>query len=159
MSEEKQPEQAEGGNEERKSGSKSLIIVIIMLVLAIGGGAAAYLLVFSGGGEEKVEKKKETKSALMALDPFVLNLAEPGRFLKVTMQLEIVDATQQPSVEARIPQLRDAVITLVSSKSAHAVASPEGKFQLKDDLLLRANQAMGEGVTFKSLYFTEFVMQ
>jgi flagellar FliL protein len=95
----------------------------------------------------------------MALDPFVLNLAEPGRFLKVTMQIEIADAALQPAVETRIPQLRDAVITLVSSKSADSVSTPDGKFQLKDDLLLRANQAMGEGVTFKNLYFTEFVMQ
>jgi len=53
---------------------------------------------------------------------------------------------------------RDAIITLVSSKSAEAVSSPEGKLQLKDELLLRANQSVGKDV-FKNLYFTEFVMQ
>lgn len=151
--------QEEGGQEHRKSGNKSLLIVIAMLLLAVCGGIAVYLTVFNNGQDAQTKKKKEIKSALMALDPFVLNLAEPGRFLKVTMQIEIVDAALQPSVESRIPQLRDAVITLVSSKSADSVSTPDGKFQLKDDLLLRANQAMGEGVTFKNLYFTEFVMQ
>jgi flagellar FliL protein len=88
----------------------------------------------------------------------VLNLSERGRFLKVTMQFELTSAANQALVAEKTPQLRDAIITLVSSKSVEAVSSPEGKFQLKDELLLRANQAMGKDV-FKNLYFTEFVMQ
>ena len=44
--------------------------------------------------------------------------------------------------------------------SINAIASPEGKFQLKDEILFRANQVMGgEKEAFKNLYFTEFVMQ
>jgi flagellar FliL protein len=109
--------------------------------------------------DKKDEKdKKEVKTALVALDSFVLNLAEQGRFLKVTMQLELVDAANLPLVTEKTPQLRDAIITLMSSKSVEAVSSAEGKLQLKDELLLRANQAVGKDI-FKNLYFTEFVMQ
>lgn len=145
---------------QNKSGRKGLLIVIIMLAAAIGAGGFAYMQFSqSKGGAEAKEDKRPTKSALIALDPFVLNLAEHGRFLKVSMQLEIADAAQEPLVNEKIPQLRDAIITLVSSKSAESVSSPEGKFQLKDEILLRANQAVGGGVTFKNLYFTEFVMQ
>jgi len=74
------------------------------------------------------------------------------------MQLEIIDAENGALVEDRIPQLRDAIITLLSSKSAESVSSPEGKLQLKDELLLRTNQAIGKNIV-KNLYFTEFVMQ
>ncbi len=74
------------------------------------------------------------------------------------MQFEIDDPSNQPLVNERIPKLRDSIITLLSSKSAESVSGPEGKFQLKDELLLRTNQAMGKDV-FKNLYFTEFVMQ
>jgi flagellar FliL protein len=147
-----------------RPGGNSLLLVIIIIILAVAGGGAAYFFLLSGKGghaenaKEKKEAKKEAKSSLVALDPFVMNLAEQGRFLKVSMQFEVADEANQPVVGERMPQLRDAVITLVSSKSADALASPEGKFQLKDELLLRANQAVGKDV-FKNLFFTEFVMQ
>jgi flagellar FliL protein len=95
---------------------------------------------------------------LIAMDPFILNLVDPGRHLKVNLQLELVDEKEEPKVKERIPKLRDIIIMLLSSKTLDAVSSPEGKFQLKDEILLRVNQAM-EKEMFKNVYFTEFVMQ
>ncbi|HTF99345.1 MAG TPA: flagellar basal body-associated FliL family protein [Nitrospirota bacterium] len=162
MAEEKEEGKAEEEkNDKSKKSNKSLFIVIGIIVLALAGGGAAFMLLAGGKGgkaEAKHEEKKEVKSALLALDSFVLNLAEQGRFLKVTMQLELADAATLPLATEKVPQLRDAIITLVSSKSAEAVSSPEGKLQLKDELLLRANQSVGKDV-FKNLFFTEFVMQ
>lgn len=164
MAEEKEDAQPdeEKATKSKKS-NKSLFIVIGIIVIALAGGIAAYSLLFSGKGgesaaEAKHELKKDTKTSLIALDTFVLNLAEQGRFLKVTMQFEVADQADLPLVTERTPQLRDAIITLMSSKSAEALSSPEGKLQIKDELLLRANQAVGKDV-FKNLYFTEFVMQ
>jgi flagellar protein FliL len=158
-------EDVHGGEEKEekpKPGNKSLILIIVVLVVALAGGVAAYLFLFSGShkpaAEAKKEEQKEVKTSLIALDSFVLNLSERGRFLKVTIQFELSDAANIPMVNDKMPQLRDAIITLVSSKSVESVSSPEGKFQLKDELLLRANQAMGKDI-FKNLYFTEFVMQ
>ena len=163
MAEEKEAAQSEEEKTTKtKKSNKSLFIVIGILVIALAGGISAYLLLFSGKGAvpeaKQHEEKKDIKTALVALDSFVLNLAEQGRFLKVTMQFELHNAIDQPLVTEKIPQLRDAIITLVSSKSADSVSSPEGKLQLKDELLLRANQSVGKDV-FKNLYFTEFVMQ
>ncbi len=144
-----------------KKSNKSLFIVIGIITLALVIAAAAYFVLFSGkdhAQEAKQEQKKEVKTALVPLDSFVLNLAEQGRFLKVTMQFELGNALDQPLVAEKTPQLRDAIITLMSSKSVEAVSSPEGKIQLKDELLLRANQSVGKNI-FKNLYFTEFVMQ
>jgi flagellar FliL protein len=145
-----------------KKSNKSLFIAIGIIVVALAGGIAAYALLFGGKSgstpESRHEEKKDVKTALIALDSFVLNLAEQGRFLKVTMQFELTDPANQPLVTDKMPQLRDAIITLVSSKSADTLSSPEGKLQIKDELLLRANQAIGKDV-FKNLYFTEFVMQ
>jgi flagellar FliL protein len=163
MAEEKEAAQSEEekGAKTKKRNNKSLFIVIGIIVVALAGGISAYLLLFSKGAAPEAkqhEEKKDIKTALVALDSFVLNLAEQGRFLKVTMQFELHNAIDQQLVTDKIPQLRDAIITLVSSKSAEAVSSPEGKLQLKDELLLRANQSVGKDV-FKNLYFTEFVMQ
>ncbi len=167
MAEEKddaQPDEEKVGKTTRsKKSNKSLFIISGIIVVALAGGVSAYSLLFSGKGGEsssdtKHELQKDTKSSLIALDSFILNLAEQGRFLKVTMQFEIADMANLPLVTERTPQLRDAIITLMSSKSAEALSSPEGKLQIKDELLLRANQAIGKDV-FKNLYFTEFVMQ
>ncbi len=162
MAEEKEDAQADDEKAVKaRSSNKGLFILIGIIVVALAGGLAAYFLLFSHKGESpeaKHEQKKDVKTALVALDSFVLNLAEQGRFLKVTMQFELSDAANQQLVTDKTPQLRDAIITLVSSKSAEAIASPDGKLQLKDELLLRANQSMGKDI-FKNLYFTEFVMQ
>lgn len=162
MAEEKEEGHAEEEKQSKsKKSNKSLFIVIGIIAVALIGGVAAFMLLSGGKGgkvETKHEEKKDVKTALVALDAFVLNLAEQGRFLKVTMQFELADAATLPMVNEKIPQLRDAIITLVSSKSSDAVSSPEGKLQLKDELLLRANQSVGKDV-FKNLYFTEFVMQ
>jgi flagellar FliL protein len=125
------------------------------------GGFIGYKLMASkgdGGGEE--QKIEKAVARVFALDPFVLNLADQGRYLKMTVQFELSDKSMMQSVQTRTPQLRDTIITLVSSKSLSSISSPEGKFQLKDEVLFRANQIMGmEKDIFKNLYFTEFVMQ
>lgn len=157
-------ETGQPGESQPKKGNKKLLFILIggVVLLLIAGGAGGYMFLADGkqkgsAGQEK-EKAARGKAVLFALDPFVLNLAEQGRFLKVSMQLELTDEASQASANERTPQLRDAFITLVSSKSADSLSSPEGKFQLKDELLLRANQAIGKDVV-RNLYFTEFIMQ
>lgn len=165
MAEEKdeaKPEEEEKESKSKKS-NKNLFLVIGIIVLALIGGVVAYtLLAGNKGGSHEAKKedkeKKEVKTALVALDSFVLNLSEQGRFLKVTMQFELADALNQQLVTDKMPQLRDAIITLMGSKTVESVSSAEGKLQLKDELILRANQAVGKDA-FKNLYFTEFVMQ
>ena len=145
----------------KKTNTKLIIIVAAALIVLIAGGFVGYTLLSGKGGEEEThEKHLKADTTIFALSPFVLNLSDHGRYLKVTIQFEIADESQQEIVKAKTPQLRDTIITLVSSKSLNSISSPEGKFQLKDEVLFRANQIMGmENDIFKNLYFTEFVMQ
>ena len=161
--------------EQPKKGSNiKMLIIIISAALVLGGGGFLSFMLMKGGepreeateAHEEVaedhgeahEGEKGNKNTLIAFQPFVVNLSVPGRYLKVTMQFEVNDRKDKGLVEEKSPVIRDTVITLLSSKSAEAVSGPEGKFQLKDELLYRANQAMGKEV-FKNIYFTEFVMQ
>lgn len=162
MAEKQEAPQEETPQPTKKKGSKTLIIIIAAatLVLSIGGFVGFKLLSGKHEGGEKEEPKVEAKTSILALDPFVLNLADHGRYLKITIQFEISDEALHETIAAKTPQLRDTIITLVSSKSLNSISSPEGKFQLKDEVLFRANQVMGMGKdVFKNLYFTEFVMQ
>ncbi len=161
--EEKEEVQPEKPRKPAKKGKKNLIIIIAAVAFILGaGGFVGYKFLLSGKGNEKGAEKKghAEKTTLVGIDPFVLNLADQGRYLKFTVQFELSDQKQQQLVTEKSSQLRDAIIMLVSSKSSQAVASAEGKFQLKDEILFRVNQIIGaENNVFKNLYFTEFVMQ
>lgn len=164
MAEEKKEVQQE--EEKPKKGKSKLIIIIgLVLVLAGGGGFFAYTKFFANKGSANIEEVKkeedlikEEEPLLFSLEPFVVNLSDRGRFLKITLKLELIDKRYKKLAEARVPQIRDAIITLISSKSAESISTPEGKFQLKDELLMRANSATGRDI-FKNIYFTDFVMQ
>ena len=163
MADEKNDIQGDAPVAAKKAGNKMLIIIIVVVTVVLGAGGFIGYKLLAGGKEDHAEQK-ETKemaqSEVIALDPFVLNLADHGRYLKVTIQFEISDKSMNDLVMSKTPQLRDTIITLVSSKSLNTISSPEGKFQLKDEVLFRANQIMGmEKDIFKNLYFTEFVMK
>jgi flagellar FliL protein len=111
----------------------------------------------SSGGEGK-EGKSATGVLMMPIDPFVVNLTDEGRFMKLSVQLEVKSRAMEPVIKEKMPILRDAIIILLSSKSIEAITGSEGKLQLKDEMLIRANQALGKEM-IKSIYFTEFVVQ
>ncbi len=155
----------EGSSETEKAspkglGMKTMIILGGLILILCAGGYLGYTLLFVEKSKaEKIEEKKaKEKMVLFSMDPFVLNLSDPGRHLKVAVQFELIREEDELKVKERGPKLRDTIIMLFSSKTTDSVSSPEGKFQLKDEILLRANQAMEKEV-FRNVYFTDFVMQ
>lgn len=157
------PEEEPEAEEGKKKGSKKMLFIIIAVaILLIGGGATTYFLVLSKPKEEKTEKKeaKQEEGVNFALDPFVVNLTDQGanKFLKISVQLELASNAVQEKAKAKIPQLRDAVISLLTSKSSDSLMTPEGKLQVKDEINVRANQILGPN-SVKNVYLTDFVMQ
>jgi flagellar FliL protein len=94
------------------------------------------------------------------LDPFIVNLADVPdvRYLKLTVKLEVDSDAVSADLSARVPQVRDAVLVLLSSKDVNAVRTTQGKFQLRDEITQRINGLLPKpGV--RSAYFTDFVVQ
>lgn len=113
---------------------------------------------------------------MYALDPKVVNLAEPGglRYLKATITLELwpledfssfeeEERTQAEekfleTIDDRRPKIDDIVTSLLSSKTFNEIATIEGKEQLKQELTTAINDSLGyRGVV--NIYFTDFVIQ
>ncbi|MEJ5226363.1 flagellar basal body-associated FliL family protein [Thermodesulfovibrio sp.] len=159
---------AEGEEAAPKEGGKKkgklLIIIILAVVVLLGGAAGAYFFLFSKGDDkDKAKTAKQTNVAQgvnFPLEPFVVNLMDQGgtKYLKVTVQIELADAKLMDTAKARTPQLRDAVITLLTNKTSEELITPEGKLMLKDEIKQRANQILGEGNVI-NVYLTDFVMQ
>ncbi len=61
-------------------------------------------------------------------------------------------------VEERKPQVRDAILLFMSSKSFDELRDLQGKLQLRADLIGRINALLALGEV-KTIYFTDFVVQ
>jgi flagellar FliL protein len=135
-------------------------------VLAVGGlGAAAWRLDVGriatrfGGGLTSA-RPVVTEGALEPLDPFIVNLADEDgrRYVKATLQVAFYDAEVPPEFRRRLPQARDLLLTLLSSKTFADVRTPEGKAVLRDEIVSRLNTVLNEDAV-KAVYFTEFIVQ
>ena len=94
------------------------------------------------------------------LDPFIVNLADvpESRYLKLTVKLELDRPEIAAELSTRIPQVRDTILILLSSKDTAGLRNPQGKFQLRDELTQRVNALLPKSGV-RSAYFTEFVVQ
>jgi flagellar basal body-associated protein FliL len=101
-----------------------------------------------------------TQGALEPMDPFIANLGDEDghRYLKATIQVEFYDPIIPPEFHQRLPQARDMLLTLFSSKSFADVRSPQGKAVLREEIVNRLNTVLAEDAV-KAVYFTEFIVQ
>lgn len=99
------------------------------------------------------------------IEPFVVNLADPGsrRYLRVSLKFKLRKREEsEPLLVARMPQVRDAVLMLLSGKTTDQLSTVEGKTLLRSELIDRLNSVLkkrGLKKAIKNLYFTEFLIQ
>ncbi len=103
---------------------------------------------------------KNRDASLVKLDPFILNVGDTKdtRFVKLVVCLDLSAPTLAERVKTRNGAIRDAVIMIVTSKTAQDIMYAEGRLQLKDALLERINRVMGDKAV-KNIYFTDVIVQ
>ena len=165
-------EDAAGTKTESKGSAKKWIIIgIVVLVLGAGGYAAWNFLLaerFLGRHNPQAGKtehgtaqaKDEAFGIICELEPFIVNLLdrEGKRYLKTTIEFEVENEDIRKEFTRRIPQVRDGILLLLTSKSFEDISKSEGKVQLKNEIVARINQIL-PGAGIRTLYFTEFVVQ
>jgi flagellar basal body-associated protein FliL len=116
---------------------------------AHGGGAAA---AGAEGGEG---------GSLADLPEIIVTLAGDSarpRYLRIGVNLELSDPSIVALVEARRPEMRDAVIMTLSDKTAAMLGTPEGKKRLRDEIFRRVAEKLPEG-SLLNVYFSDLVVQ
>ncbi len=154
----------------KKSKKLLFIIIFIVLLLAGGGGFMAYYFLLApkpptpeelaAQAAAAAKKKKPEILPVFSLKPFVVNLADGRgrRYLKISMKLELSSEELQEEVEKRQPQIRDVILTLLSSKTSDEINSMEGKFILREEIVKRVNSFLQTGKITR-VYFEELVIQ
>ena len=146
-----------------------LIIIIVVIVLLMGMFGAGFFILWSkisqipppsASGELAVEEEQNTMGPLYDMSTMIVNLADKGgkRYLRVTMALELSDVEVQASIETKLPLIRDAILMILPTKKYDDINTTEGKIGLRNELIEKINEFMGEGKV-KNIYFTEFVVQ
>ena len=99
-------------------------------------------------------------TTIVDLDPFLVNLADTAetRFAKIAVKLESRAPDFSQSIEDHLPQVRDSLLMLISSKRYSDIRTVEGKLELRDNIVERVNAIVGEGKA-TAAYFTDFVIQ
>ncbi len=147
-----------------KKGRGKLLIVIILAVLILGGGAFGYFFFIKGKKEKVKKEEKVTKKSyigpLLPLRTFVVNLNDPSgrKYLKVTIDLELSNDAVKTEIMDRMPQIRDTIITFLSTTSYEDLSSVEGKNFIKEAITAKINRILTSGKV-KNIYFEEFVVQ
>lgn len=169
-------------------GKKGLIIIAAIVLLLLIGGAAAYFLVFAkddsakpkeeaaveesaeGGAEEGGEhgegegEGKATASKgpfYFDMPEFLVNLNTSGKqvsFLKMKVTLELKKKTDMKVVEGFMPRITDSFNTYLRELRPTDLAGSAGMYRLREELLLRINQAIAPAKV-ENILFKEVVVQ
>jgi flagellar protein FliL len=172
------------GEAPKKKGKLLIIILALVGVIVLaGGGLAAWLLMSSPdkskkakagdggeeeghgdeeGGEEEEEGHDEHPPVYEKLDQFTVNLADQETYLQTEIQLMVASPEVQAKIKQRMPEVRDAMIRLLSSKMPEDLSMPDGKTKLADEVQKEINGVLGikkksQGV--KKVLFGAFIIQ
>ncbi len=173
--------QAEGG------GKGKLVLVLVLVNLLAVGGLGAFVVLGQGGaagasegGESEAQSTAPpappapTAGAtgvaapsapgqvgkLVEFRPIVANLKDPGagRYVKVTLWLEVPGEEHAARLEELRVPIRDAVLVYFTEMEVERTVGAEAKEAIRKELLDRITQVVGPGLVTR-VFFTEFVIQ
>jgi flagellar protein FliL len=129
-------------------GKKSplLLIGVAVVALALGGGAAWFFANKSQPPAPGAEAKPKHANApiFVTLEPFVVNLSgDVQHYLQVGIDLRVVDNHVNDQIKVHLPEIRNAVLLLLSSKTIEALSTIEQKNQLRAEIREAVNKPLG----------------
>ncbi len=164
MAEEEKQEDVQEEKPEKKGGLGKFLIILIVVVIVVAAGTYFVVTKFIIKPPPGTPTPSVTIGPTFDLEPFVVNLADTDRkrYLKVVMQLELendkkVAKKLEKELQDKLPVIRDAIITLLSSKKSEDIVTPQGKINLKKQIIDTLNSKLVSG-KIVNVYFTEFVI-
>jgi flagellar protein FliL len=108
--------------------------------------------------DDITEKEKGNEGKLLSLDNFTANLAQgdgPRRYIRLNAVLRFNKGAQKEEFEARKPQIRDTVISLLNTKRPEDLLKKEGKEYLKEEIKDSVNSFLIDGKVV-DVYYVSF---
>ena len=136
---------------------KVIIGAALVLVALIGGYIVAgkvwgFPILTTGHANEGTEK-----TVVYSMGQFVTNLLDPCRFVRVTLDLKVLDIPQNEQLTEKMSELRTDIYALLRSKTYAELVGEEGLRDLQQHILDRINLKCPDIV--QNVFFSEFIIQ
>jgi flagellar FliL protein len=194
----KAPEKQDGKEEAAEAAPKKkgklllfIIIGVLLVVFAVGGGAAYFLLKKKPAEDADAEDdggrapKKELKAdkehppkppTYLKLETFTTNLLpeapeQPPQYIQVVVELRVPEPTDAEQLKGYMPELRDKILRLLTSRKPSQLVSLEGKDALAAEIRATANRLINPPAKgrdgkmieptepVQSVHFSSFIIQ
>jgi flagellar FliL protein len=139
------PEAVESEPAPKKGKGKLIVIGGLTLLLLAGGGGGGWYYMNQKSAEHAVEKPvAEAPPMFLPIDQFTVNLNPEGgeQFLQAAFTLKVTDQEVVDAVKLRLPEVRNRILLLLSSKKASELTTVEGKQKLAEEIQAGANEAI-----------------
>jgi flagellar protein FliL len=125
-----------------------------------GSSAAAKPSGGHGGEAGKGSGGGSSNPALVSLAPFLVNLSgdQGQRYLRLVAQVEVRGDLAKDELEKHLPEVRNRLLFLLTSKTFADISSIQGKYDLQADITKNINEML-DGSFIRKTYFTEFIVQ
>jgi flagellar FliL protein len=154
----------------KKSSKKLIVMLLILILILAGGGAGAWY--FLKGQQHKpdpnkpVEVKVEAPKppVFLTLETFTVNLQpDPEtQYLQTDITLKVGSAETGELLKLHMPEVRNRLLLLLSSKKASELLSLEGKKALSSEIVEQLKEPFNAGDKPQEILgvsFTSFVVQ
>ena len=148
-----------------KGGTSPIVMALLVLNLGASGFGVFKIMTASPAAAAALvphEEKsgKEITGPVVALDPFVVNLDEPGnaRYLKMTVQLEMVGEKDAEVIEKSKQVIRDDVLGYLSGLHVKDTLGAGAKDAIREALMKKLETIVGEHKV-RRMFFQEFMVQ
>jgi flagellar FliL protein len=174
------PEEPAAKSEESGKKSSPLFVIVLVLINVLFMGGVAGIIYYAHQQEMNKETiddviqgeveglnegqelvvEQNADPTLYGLESFVVNLSgqKGARYIRVTMELSLSDAEVEEQIEARLPQIRDIIIILLSSKTYEDIESNEGKRRLRDEIRSAINSTLPGDGEVTNIFYTQFLV-
>ncbi len=144
------------GLEQKKTSGKKIIIIAAVVVVVLALGAGGYFFFMSGDDEHandlaqgeadsKLIEEQATELLFLELEPMLVNLDTAGgkpKYLKLTISLEVDKQTSLDELNIKMPRIIDQFQSYLRQLRIEDLNGSAGMFRLKEELLIKVNEAV-----------------
>jgi flagellar protein FliL len=151
------------GNSKKKP---ILFILIGLLSISTGIGGTWYIMKDQNGEAETTVLEEKKPITFIKLETFTVNLQsedhEQHRYLQIELAVKVSETKVIDMIKEKMPEIRNHVLLLLSSKNATEISNFEGKQQLSQDIaeairLKVEHEMLQEDI--QDVLFTSFIIQ
>lgn len=146
----------------------TLLVGLLIVLLAVASSVAVYFFLDARSGDTATvadEAPSEPPVPIfVTIQPFTVNLQSDygDRLLYVGLSLRVSDEDTSAFLTQHMPEVRSRLLMLLSGKSAEELIKPEGKVQLKQqilDLFAEPITTPEPTLSIDDVLFSDFIVQ